>query len=472
MADTLVKNPKLIVGTQSQVEAEMGIDDIGFATDIEFYTARQIDELLSKAGGASLPILMRMWSDHLLNDVSWLRADTFSWQSGDVYVAAYEHLVADSKSGIKYYAWARTFDGEISYTTTETPKTNDITYYKDTDGEFKTYRKVMEVDTDSIYDSASYELVRDSSKDETAPQKQADTIGDITITYYQAEDGHKICLPDQESNIVALHEKTGAADYYLLDTENKQFKLPRKQKRTLIQAVKNTDGTWFNLYSNGWVEQGGETTAGGTITLPVEMSDAHYTVTQGIKYTTSSQWSIGSIRPVSTTTINVNKGNGDASWWHVCGYAAESAYASAGMNLEYYYVGTFSQEAVEQTAGLNAEMFNGKADRNLLNTTDNVDIVVESQLPTSTNGYTWYRKYKSGWVEQGGVLPTNVSSVTLPIEMSDSNYMFQVSGYKRSDTSTMSWNYISSNTQTATGFTIAASGGGQRCWEVKGFVAA
>lgn len=30
------------------------------------------------------------------------------------------------------------------------------------------------------------------------------------------------------------------------------------------------------------------------------------------------------------------------------------------------------------------------------------DYVVASQAPTSANSYTWYRKYKSGWVEQGG----------------------------------------------------------------------
>ena len=47
------------------------------------------------------------------------------------------------------------------------------------------------------------------------------------------------------------------------------------------------------------------------------------------------------------------------------------------------------------------------------------DYVIESQLPTEANGYTWYRKYKSGWVEQGGTLQ---SSNILPIEMSDTNY--------------------------------------------------
>ena len=104
-----------------------------------------------------MPLLSSIWTDHKLNDVSYLRADTFSWQSGDVYKAAYNHLVAD-------------FEGTVAET---------------------------------------------------------ETIGDTTITFYRADDGHKICLPDQEANLMALYEATGVAWYYLLDTANKQFKLPR-----------------------------------------------------------------------------------------------------------------------------------------------------------------------------------------------------------------------------------------------------
>ena len=64
-----------------------------------------------------------------------------------------------------------------------------------------------------------------------------------------------------------------------------------------------------------------------------------------------------------------------------------------------------------------------KADTDLGNIPTNYDYVVESQEPTSANGYIWYRKYKSGWVEQGGralVPATNGLSsssvtVTLPV---------------------------------------------------------
>ena len=50
------------------------------------------------------------------------------------------------------------------------------------------------------------------------------------------------------------------------------------------------------------------------------------------------------------------------------------------------------------------------------------DYVVQSQTPTSSNNYTWYRKYKSGWVEQGGLMSNGALtgqvtlSATMPIE--------------------------------------------------------
>ncbi len=50
-----------------------------------------------------------------------------------------------------------------------------------------------------------------------------------------------------------------------------------------------------------------------------------------------------------------------------------------------------------------------------------IDYVIESQAPTSSNNYTWYRKYKSGWIEQGGKI-SGSSNATLPKRMADKNY--------------------------------------------------
>ena len=53
---------------------------------------------------------------------------------------------------------------------------------------------------------------------------------------------------------------------------------------------------------------------------------------------------------------------------------------------------------------------------------DAVDYVIEMQRPTADNDYIWYRKYKSGWVEQGGICPSLGYTVTFPVVMVDDNY--------------------------------------------------
>ena len=55
-------------------------------------------------------------------------------------------------------------------------------------------------------------------------------------------------------------------------------------------------------------------------------------------------------------------------------------------------------------------------------TTGLLDYVIESQTPTAENNYTWYRKYKSGWVEQGGIYNGRQGTITLPKTMQNEYY--------------------------------------------------
>lgn len=81
-----------------------------------------------------------------------------------------------------------------------------------------------------------------------------------------------------------------------------------------------------------------------------------------------------------------------------------------------------------------------------------MDYVVETQLPTSENSYTWYRKYKSGWVEQGGRDKTNSGNpkqVTLPIEMASIQYNVHMMGQTAVEGySNASWFLLSLNSST------------------------
>lgn len=74
-----------------------------------------------------------------------------------------------------------------------------------------------------------------------------------------------------------------------------------------------------------------------------------------------------------------------------------------------------------------------------------IDYVIESQNPTAENYYTWYRKYKSGWVEMGGQIQSgfiksntwNTRTIALPVTMADTDYI---------GTFMATWNFSAGNT--------------------------
>lgn len=461
MVDTVLTELKIhefdTVSQFLQHESEVGENDLAFTPEMPAF-----------------PILTRVCFDHIVNNVSWLRADTFSWQSGDFYVATYEHLKTDAKTA---YAWIS--GSELFYTSKETVAVGDEVYVSTT----KDSSTIDSVGSNTITfahprKDGVYTATRSTANDRLAlglmPFMQRETIDGTTIEFIVADDGHRICLPDQEANIIHVYNRTGYANYYILDTENKQFKLPRKQKRKLILSFKedNAQNVWYKLYSDGWVEQGGflADSFGGSyeFAFPITMADTNYTLTTGAgcpniggmhgKDYIASRSTGGFV--YANGSLSNNFVNNNFSW-QVSGYANPALVPSSLLELEYYYVGHFEQDSVEQTAGINAEMFNGKADRNLMNTTDNVDIVIESQLPTASNGYTWYKKYKSGWVEQGGSPTGNSSTVytgTLPVEMADTNYTLVIAfNVKSSGTGGYSAGW---DTKTTTGFTTRGFGAG------------
>ena len=78
------------------------------------------------------------------------------------------------------------------------------------------------------------------------------------------------------------------------------------------------------------------------------------------------------------------------------------------------------------------EALNDKSDRDLHNidTSAGADVVVSFQAPTAENNYTWFRLYKSGWIEQGGEVTkqgeTNqLLTIYLIKPMADTSYFVQ-----------------------------------------------
>ena len=339
---------------------------------------RQGKKLIASSTTNGFNLFDCKWADHILNNISWLRADTFSWQSGDVYVAAYNHLIND-------------LDGK-------TP--------------------------------------------------QNETIGDITITYYLADDGHKICLPGRESDLVALYNKTGVAWYYILDVINKRFKLPRTKWG--FTGLRDSVG--------GYVAPGLPNITGS--------------------FSTASDKNLGNGAFSWTTNKYSTNGGGQGGQWGI-NFSAQKSNAIYGNSTTvqppatqmylYFYVGNFAQSAIEQTAGLNAEMFNDL----------NAHKVIVFQAPTSANNYTWYRKYADGWVEQGGLFTNSakLTQITFPIVMADTNYCALSNLQYGSETwSATVTTCIAANTRTTTGMQILcyynnSYNTGPICWKVEGMAA-
>ncbi len=107
------------------------------------------------------------------------------------------------------------------------------------------------------------------------------------------------------------------------------------------------------------------------------------------------------------------------------------------------------------------------------------DWVVESQLPTAENNYTWYRKYKSGWVEMGGwrqiTMSVNGSDniIALPQTMASTNYTIiaTLAGTYGGRTISAQKDKSTTNTISIGGYVPSGSEQNQCCWVVFGISA-
>ena len=133
-------------------------------------------------GGSSLPMFAPVWSDHLYNDASYLRADNFSWHNSSIYVTGYEKLLK----------------------------------------EYNNENSVEETDEKGI-------------------------------TYKISPNGFKIADVSQEETILNLYLSDEKAWYYILDTENARFKLPREKK---------SDGKYLYFFIGSYEREEGEINIG------------------------------------------------------------------------------------------------------------------------------------------------------------------------------------------------------------------
>lgn len=144
--------------------------------------------------------------------------------------------------------------------------------------------------------------------------------------------------------------------------------------------------------------------------------------------------------------------------------AAQSAAAAAA---------SAAQAAQSAAGGGNME---NKADKDLSNCPANYDYVVESKYPTAADP-SWYRKYKSGWLEQGGLAKNDADvTVTLLKPFADTNYSVQCTNRRLSTSDGWGWIFVLNMTTTSFMARACYAGGDatniRAMWEAKGFAAA
>lgn len=251
--------------------------------------------------------------------------------------------------------------------------------------------------------------------------------------FVKAHSELQISKADYDSAIATY----GECPKYVIDENTAQtsLRLPKyaRSHGVVIKEKKptDTDPTWYRLYSDGWLEQGGITGkvadyGTATITLPLQFLDTHYTVSYANWRTGTSDdgtWNGASVlnnSTKSTTSFQIySRGNADGGrifTWYACGQGADGSQE----NTLYPWISAYTSAipaSVAQAAEFTGALA-GKVNTDLSNVLANIDYVVES----GNVGSEWYRKYKSGWLEQGGIVPASEGNITFLKPFANTNY--------------------------------------------------
>lgn len=383
------------------------------------YAEHKQYEITAKASGAGLPLLSVHWSDHLLNRMDMLRADTFSWQDGTVYTAAYQELLGEYNLVDKFYPFSFTgaSTGPIQYFCKDLiPAVGDAVYELGNDGVYIPATSndvallVTSVKMDTNYFGHETALIgitgygkfiqgdygSTGKIEDTAPRFSAGILEtENGVSFVRTPKGYKICAADQHDNVAALYDSTGVAWYYILDVPNQRFKLPRKKfgftgLRTgvgnyVAPGLPNITGYLASIDTVGRY---------GLIANASANDYNKYSGAFAAQSNGSYSQSVSTGKVVASGDLYF-----DASRSSPIYGASNTVQPPATEMYLYFYVGNYTQKAIEQTAGLNAELFNGKVDIPVGKSQSDVDFIVDSYDDGAGNG--WY-EYKSGRLVQYG----------------------------------------------------------------------
>lgn len=319
-------------------------------------TKGYVDSAISGVGDYHPELLSHEWDDHERSDMNWVNAFTFSWQDRTDHQVAYDHLAdnlpaevptieltdlvpfaryvsGDAIGGPYPYCWRSGTTNR--YTASETPSVGDYAHTT-SDGGLG---------------------IRINGIGSSLPVPETETISGITISFYTANNGRKICLADQESNVAAIYAATGVAWYYIIDTTNQRFKLPRTEFAET--GLRDTVGKYVEAGSPNITGSGYDSIAVGDAST--------FTDTASGAFYCGNAKNARRARYDGSATENACAISFDASRSNSIYGNSDTVQPPATQMYLYFYVGGYTQSAVENTAGLNTSLFNNKADLDLAN---------------------------------------------------------------------------------------------------------
>ncbi len=228
------------------------------------------------------------------------------------------------------------------------------------------------------------------------------------ISCRRSVDGRYIAAIEQKSAIDELFVTTGIADFYIWDSINQLFYLPRSK--------------WFNQFTtdtdlvNTYNEAGLPNITG---TANSSANKGEFNVFSGaFKADTGARPNISGNSPAGYYGLSF-----DASASNDIYGNSETVQPKSSNKLLYYKVGnTISNESEIDVSNLTNDILllqNSKLDIDLSNCTK--PYVTE----TYSNGASWYRIYSDGWCEQGGIndcYSGAQTTISLLKNYQDSNY--------------------------------------------------
>ena len=247
-------------------------------------------------------------------------------------------------------------------------------------------------------------------------------------------------------------------------------------KRVLVDKKEPTteDTTWYNLYSDGWCEQGGETTARDvTVTFLKPFISEYNIVANTIYNAYGSDYELGIIKiSGSQARLYIDYGgtytSNSGTNWRACGYTEIPTVSDYAENANLYFK---VANAVENLELLDAgEVLEAVADiaSTAVLKTENKAYITE----TYVNGTSWYRIWSDGWIEQGGkaTIASAGATVQLLKTMLNTDYHCSGIGGTSPDGNTVMYGLTTSSFQAWTS-DDSSFNTGILFWEVKGYMA-